>query len=50
MSPYFPSGDLELADWSGDHMTDNLAGLPCRLPGGTRGIGSNSSSEHTVVD
>lgn len=32
MSPYFPSGDLELADWSGDHMIGNLAGLPCRLP------------------
>lgn len=32
MSPYFPPGHGELADWSGDCMIDNLAGLPRRLP------------------
>lgn len=50
MSLHFPPGDRELADWSDVHMIDNLSGLPRRLPGGTRSIGSNSSSERSVVD
>ncbi len=32
MSPYFPSGHRELADWSGDCMTDNTAVLHRSLP------------------
>ena len=32
MSPYFPPGHGELAEWSGDCVIDNLAGLPRRPP------------------
>lgn len=32
MGPYFPSGHRELADWSGDSVIDNVAGLPRRQP------------------
>lgn len=32
MNPYFPSGQRELADWSGDCVTDSLVGLEHRLP------------------
>lgn len=30
--PLFPSGQRELADWSGECMIDNLVGSPHRLP------------------